>query len=374
MIKILSLTLFTLLPLSHLHAQGASCVHDGSSNDLLRFNIHTTGIIGASSNRNFEHALHHHDPAEELDLQALELNLFSNLTTYTQLYSTYTLSEDRGKFFGELEEAYLKLHRLPYGFEAKAGRFIHDLGLQGNLHIHDWDFINSDLTTALFLGEEGVLTDGAELSWYYIYENYGVIGLTLAHGDVTEQGEDAGFVNGVTSLRSTIHHYVNDFNQHFIGLSAAYGTNGFGRKSRVLGLDYTYSWSDSGSVVWNASLDTSFQIMQRNIEWQDGAQSGDDNQLALIASSIYHFAENWKLSGRAEWVEDVNTTSSYEESERLRLSTALTKSFSIFNDQDSKLRLQYNYEELNASLSNENDHSLWLQFNFSFGKGWNIAN
>ncbi|MGJ8657392.1 MAG: hypothetical protein ACSHX6_13165 [Akkermansiaceae bacterium] len=372
MMKLLPVAVGFLLPFSQAYAQGSSCIHNGSGNDLLRLNLHTTSIIGASSDRNFNHALHHHDPAEELDLQALEFSLFSNLSTHTQLYSTYTLSEDRGKFFGELEEAYIKLHRLPYGFEAKSGRFIHDLGLQGNLHVHDWDFSNSDLSTALFLGEEGVLTDGGELSWYYIYENYGVVGLTFAHGDVIEPGEGAEFIDTVTSARATVHHYVNDFNQHFIGLTAAQGTNGFGRKSRVIGMDYTYSWSDAGSEFWNANVDTSFQIMQRNIEWQDGATRGDDEQLAIIASSIYHFAQSWKLSCRAEWVEGVRSSSSYEEDERLRLSTALTKSFRILEDEDAKIRLQYNYDEQDNSQDNDHSHSLWLQFNFSFGKGWDI--
>ncbi len=360
----------TLASLSDLYAQSASCIHSGSANDLLRLNLHSTNIIGASSDRNFNHALHHHDPAEELDVQALEFSLFSNLSTYSQLYSTYNISEDRGKFSGELEEAYLKLHRLPYGFEAKAGRFIHDLGLQGNLHVHDWDFTNSDLTSALFLGEEGVLTDGAELSWYYIYENYGVVGITLAHGDVLEAGDDAEFISGVTSVRSTVHHYVSDFHQHFFGLSAAQGKNGFGRNSRVIGLDYTYSWSDSKSEIWNASVDTSFQIMQRNVQWQDGSAKGSDNQIALMASSIYHFSEYWKLSGRAEWVEGIKDNESLEENERLRLSAALTRSFTMIDDQDSKLRLQYNYDKEES----DHAHSLWLQFSFSFGKGWTISN
>jgi hypothetical protein len=359
-----------LVTCSSVRAQGVSCIHSGSANDLLRLNIHTTSIIGASSDKHFDHALHHHDPTEEIDLQALELSLFSNLSTYSQLYSTYNLSEDRGKFSGELEEAYIKLYRLPYGFEAKAGRFIHDLGLQGNLHLHDWDFTNSDLVTALFLGEEGILTDGAELSWYYIYENYGVIGLTLAHGDVIESGDDAEFTDAVTSVRSTVHHYVDDFTQHFFGVSAAQGANGFGRKNQVIGFDYTYSWSDSRSVVWNKSVDTSFQIMRRNVQWQEGSARGEDHQLAFSATSIYHFTENWELSSRAEWVEAIYSGNEYQENERFRLSSALTRAFTMIEDNDSKIRLQYNYDEVGS----ENAHSLWLQFSFSFGRGWNIPN
>ena len=369
--KHLDLAACLLATATYAHAQGGSCTHYGSDTDLLRLNLHTTSIIGASSDRNFDHALHHHDPAEELDIQALEFSLFSNLSTYTQFYSTYNLSEDRGKFYGELEEAYLKLHRLPYGFEAKAGRFLHDLGLQGNLHVHDWDFTNSDLTTTLFLGEEGLLTDGAELSWYYIYENYGVVGITLAHGDVIEPGEGAEFTNGVTSIRSTVHHYVSDFNQHFFGLSAAQGNNGFGRKSQIIGFDYTYSWSDSKNEIWNASVDTSFQIMHRKAQWQDEAARGDDSQLALMASSIYHFAENWKASGRVEWVEGING-STFEVDERTRLSAALTRSLTILEDQDANLRLQYNYDKIGGD--NDDAHGLWLQFSFSFGKGWTVPN
>lgn len=369
----LILTVGLLASVSLLHGQGSACTHYGSENDLLRLNLHATAIIGASSDRDFEHALHHHDPAEEIDLQALEFSVFSNLSTYSQFYSTYNLSEDRGKFYGELEEAYLRLHRLPYGFEAKAGRFIHDIGLQGNLHLHDWDFTNSDLTTALFLGEEGLLADGAEISWYYIYENYGVVGITLAHGNVIEAEEGAGFSSGVTSVRSTVHHYVSDVHQHFFGFSAVEGNNGFGRKSRVLGTDYTYTWSDSKSDIWNASIDTSFQIMHRKAQWQEGSVRGDDSQLTIILSSVYEFSENWEASGRAEWIEGVRDENGniFVENERTRFSAALTRSFTMLEDQDTNLRLQYNYDKISGDTD---AHSLWLQFNFSFGKGWTVPN
>ena len=369
-----ALLLITTVISSYSYAQnqghGASCIHEGVSEDILSFNIHTTSVIGANSDREFEQALHHHDPAEEVDLQLIEFSLFSNLNTYTQLFSTYTVSEDRGALSGELEETYLRLHNLPHGFEVKAGRFIHNLGLQGNLHTHDWDFTHSDLTTALFLGEEGVSTDGAELNRYYIYDNYGVVGITLAHGKVTEPGEDGGFTDTVTTVRSTVHHYVDDFNQHFVGLSFAEGTNDFGRETKVVGLDYTYSWNATSYEAQHATVDTSFQITNRNIQWQEGSQRGESNQLAMLVSSIYNFSNNWSLGGRAEWIEGVDTPTSYQENERFRLSAAVTRSFSLFHEEDSKIRLQYNYDEINGDLTTDNNHSLWLQFNFSIGTGW----
>lgn len=359
-------------------AQGYSCIHDGSDTDILRLSFHATGITGLQSNDDFEHAAHHHDPAEEIDLQAFELNLFSNLSSYVQLNSTYNISEDRGKLTGELEEGFLKLHRLPYGFEAKAGRFIHKLGVQGNLHIHDWQFATSDLTTSLLLGEEGVLTDGAELSWHHIYElgeTHGVLGLTLAHGEVTEESEDeAGFTNDVTSLRATIHSFITTQHQHFLGLTFAQGDNGFGRDTNVLGFDYTYSWTDAKAEGWAPSVDTSIQITQREIEWQDGGTRGSDDQLAASISSLYHFKENWNAGVRAEWIEDIDNGTTLDESERLRLSTAVTRSLQLFTQNDAQLRLQYNYDETSNSQAEEDNHSLWLQMTFSFGKGWSADN
>ncbi len=359
-------------------AQGYSCIHDGSESDLLRLSFHTTGITGLQSNNSFEHASHHHDPAEEIDLQAFELNAFANLSSYTQFNSTYNVAEDRGQLSGELEEAFLKLHRLPYGIEARAGRFIHKLALQGNQHVHDWAFATSDLTTSLFLGEEGVLTDGAELSWHHIYEHgetYGVLGLTLAHGSVTEESEeDNGFINNITSLRATLHNFVTPQHQHFLGFTFAQGENGYGRDTNIIGVDYTYSWTKSTLEGWTPSVDTSLQITQREIEWQDSGTSGSNNQLAASISSLYHFKENWNAGVRAEWIEGIDNGTNLDEEERLRLSAAITKSLQLFTKNDAQLRLQYNYDQTYDSQTDEDNHSLWLQMTFSFGKGWSQEN
>lgn len=385
--------LFCLLFLfsAELQAQ-TSCVHGGAEDDILRLTAHVNTAVGGGKSGDFTHALHGHDPERGVRLQGLELGVFSNLSTYTQVYANLNIFEDDGRVESEWEEGYLKIHRLPYGFEARGGRFYNLVGTQNNIHLHDWHFVDADLMTSAFLGEEGMALNGGEVSWYYIYENYGVIGVNLAAGQVVahdEHGSEglgehghgdelARFEGNVISLRSTIHHYVDDYHQHFIGVSGVIGENGYGRESYLLELDYTYSWNDRDGDSWGKSLDSTIQVGLKNTEWEhpdDPSIAGDGDQTSLMLQSVYGFHENWTASVRAEWIQGLrdgaltigeDTEFGIDEDSLRRYSLAVTRQFKFGEKYTGKVRLQYNYDK----RDDLDEHSIWLQLGGGASWSW----
>ncbi len=369
-----------------------SCQHGGNEDDIFRFTANANMVVGGGKSGDFNHALHGHDPERGFRLQGLELGVFSNLTTYTQAYANLNLYEDDGKAESEWEEGYLKFHRLPYGFEARGGRFYNLVGTQNNVHLHDWEFVDADLMTSTFLGEDGMAINGGELSWYYIYENYGVIGINLAAGQIVshdEHGEEpssvhshgeelAGFEGNVISLRSTLHHYVDDYHQHFIGVSGVIGENGYGKENYLLELDYTYSWNDREGTNWGRSLDSTIQIGLKNTKWvhpDDSSLSGNGDQTSLMLRSVYGFRENWTTSARAEWIQGLQdgelttggeTEFGIDEDSLRRYSLAVTRQFKFGDNYTGKVRLQYNYDK----RDDQDEHSIWLQLGGGASWSW----
>ena len=384
--------IYSLLLLnSSLYAQ-ISCNHGGSESDLLRLTAYANMVVGGGQSGDFNHALHGHDPERGFRLQGLEFSAFSNLSTYTQAYANLNFYEDGGEVESEWEEGYLKFHRLPYGFEARAGRFYNLVGTQNNLHLHDWQFADADLMTSTFLGEDGLAINGGELSWYYIYENYGVVGVNLAAGKAVSHGghaeapgdehshgeELAGFQGDILSLRSTIHHYTDDYHQHFIGFSGVIGDNGYGKENYLLELDYTYSWNDRDGDSWGKSLDSTIQLGLKNTDWvhpDDTSLVGAGSQTSLMLQTVYGFRENWTASVRAEWIQAQRagalTTSevteyAIDEDSLRRYSLAITRQFKFAESYSGKVRLQYNYDE----RDDQDEHSIWLQLGGGASWSW----
>ena len=359
-----------------------------SDDELVRFSLFSNSTLGLSSNEAFDQQVHGHDPREGLNLQALELGLYANITDSLLAYGNGVAFLQGDNWSAEWEEGYLNWIRLPHGIEVKAGRFFNDIGTENSKHIHEWEYVNANLTTSQFFGEDGLITDGAELSWYYVYENYGVVGLALnagravTHGEHESGGHDHAenlgtFAGDVASARLTVHHYVDDTRQHFFGLNAVIGENGYERSSFLLGFDYNYTWSQRGNEKDGLKLDTGFELMFRNVGWQHEDAptfTGATEQLAAMAHAKLQLTPEWHLGARYEWMEGVSDGGllvggeiehAFDSEQRQRFSLALTRSFSKGTDFSGYARLQYSHDEAGG----ESADSIWLQFSFSFGVG-----
>ncbi|MGE9267568.1 MAG: hypothetical protein ACQKBY_05690, partial [Verrucomicrobiales bacterium] len=274
----------------------ASGLSSGQSLDLLpvdemlTLSAHANTVVGTSSGDPGELAVHGHDPNQDATIQALELSLSVRANDYVEAFvgvNTFLNLED--ELDGEWEEGFVKLKNLPGGFELRGGRYLNRLGSQNNVHLHGWDFVDANLSTGFFLGEDGLRTEGIELSWFGEtgQARYGIstsFGNALEHShdhgghaheehedhdhddhdhhdeheDHDEHGHDeehdehgearemAYFVEDLVTTRAFVNYRHTDFHQHELGLSYAQGRNGYRRDTKLFGMDYEYQWRENG--------------------------------------------------------------------------------------------------------------------------------
>lgn len=116
---------------------------------------------------------------QAFNLDGSEIAFSSNVDAYFSVWLAATM-EDGGM---EVEEAWLQTRALPYGLQAKAGRFLSRIGYLNTKHNHDWDFIDQNLAyTSLFHGEH-LSGDGVQLTWLAPTDSYWLFGVEAIQGD-----------------------------------------------------------------------------------------------------------------------------------------------------------------------------------------------
>jgi hypothetical protein len=140
--------------------------NDWSIGDVLFPNVHLHGVGGYSSGDAAELASGGHDPKREtFSAQAVEPGL-SLRTKYLEGFANYLFFQDEdGDWDGELEEAFGKIVNIPGGFEIKGGQYLSRYGALNDKHLHAWDFVDSEIVLSRFLGDDGLMLQGGEVSW-----------------------------------------------------------------------------------------------------------------------------------------------------------------------------------------------------------------
>ncbi len=350
--------------------------------------LHLSVVGGISSADNpGDLAFHGHDPNDDTALQGFDigLNLRHNdwLAAFVNV-NAFTTSE--GDLEAEWEEAFAKVQNLPGGFELRAGRFQNRLGLQNHLHQHGWNFVNANLSTAQFLGEEALITEGLELTWLR-ESDYTLFALTGSFGKAAEEdehGEDEGeeledehsehgsedalFTNNLATVRALFSYNYDDFHHHSFGLNGAWGQNGYGnnRDTSLYSADYVYQWRKNGLENGGREFSTGVEAFLREVEWaNDEGASGETSQSGFMVFGRYRFAEQWIADLRYEEIQGREPAEEVDlGGNRERISVALTREFEL-GGWDSNARLQYSHDQLEEG----SEDTVWLQFGFNFGAG-----
>ncbi|MDB4570444.1 hypothetical protein N9Z95_05400 [Akkermansiaceae bacterium] len=332
-----------------------------------------------------------HDPNDDFGLQGLDLGLNLHWSDWLQGFvNINAFTDTEGGLDAEWEEGFIKLHDLPGGFSLRAGRYLNRFGLQNSVHLHGWNFASGNLSTSRFLGEEGLATEGAELTWLYDYDQ-GFLALSGSFGNIAGHGheegghdehgdtvEDAYFSDTAWTVRALLSYNQTDFHQHRFGLSTAAGDNGYGggRETELFGADYVYTWRENGLEAGGKELSLGLEYTYGSADWvheDDPANSGNTNYGTFMAFANYRFHENWeaglryeKSNGRQDGAEIHmgETEYAFLVEDHQRITAALTHDFSI-NEFDSLVRLQYQYDDLPEDTA----HSVFLQFELNFGRG-----
>jgi len=372
--------------------------------------LHLNAVTGlTSSGEPKDLANHAHDPIDDLGLQGLELGMNVRYHTWLEGFANInSFTDSEGELGSEWEEGFLKLPDLPGGFSLRAGRYLNRFGLQNNVHLHGWDFASGNLSTPRFLGEEGLTTEGAELTWLREFDQgffalSGSFGKIASHGHDHGHGEEEGheeegheeegheehghsddttekgyFGDTAWSVRALLGYNQSDFHQHRFGISAAGGENnyGSGRDTELIGVDYSYTWRENGLEEGGKEASFGVEYIHGSVDWvheEDADEFGTASSGTFMAYANYRFLDNWvgsaryeKSNGRQEGFElhEGEAEYAYLIPDQERFTAALTHVFPV-GDFDSHVRLQYQYDD----LPEDTVHSIWLQFQLSFGSG-----
>lgn len=365
-------------------------VNDWSVGGVLFPALHLHGAGGFSTAEPGDLSGGGHDPQrEEFSAQAIEPG-FSLRTRHFEAFSNYLIFQDgEGDWDGELEEAFGKIVNIPGGFEIKGGQFLSRFGSINDKHLHAWDFVDSEMVSSRFLGEDGLSVQGGEISWTLPFAMDPVFvsivslgyGNAPAHGhgdahhdhgaeEFPHEGESGIPADDIWTARWMGRYRFDDFHSITAGISAAGGTNGFGRDSRLCGMDVEYLWRENGLEPGGRAFRWRNEVLFRDVdaysehdddgdEIVDETFSGNYGEWGCFTHIIYSHNLHLDAGLRLGWVEGVDD---FGQDERFRVSPSLT--WWLDSERRIGLRSQYNYDSVGGK---GDEHSLWFQLNIALG-------
>ena len=342
----------------------ASPIQLGTRQTFINVSLDVIGTAGTSTERNVEDLqIGGHDPIQRgFTLQNAELTLEGMVDPYLrgQMNTVFFMTPDGGTEV-ELEEAYLETMSLPGNLQLKAGQFLSEFGRLNPTHPHAWDFVDSPLVNARFLGPDGLRNPGARLSWLAPTPFYSELFLAIqnSHGETAHSFRSAGHVHGEEEeeelpfayrhpdndrgLRNVgdllfVPRYVASFepteNQVvLLGASAAFGPNSSGAEdsnasdTQIYGADFTWKWKSPRQHGGFPFVTFQTEAMLRKYEagafdWDEDGDAAvspgevvDDatglptfleretlTDYGFYAQLLYGFRKGWVAGLRGDWI------------------------------------------------------------------------
>lgn len=250
---------------------------------------------------------------EGLGIDETELNFSASVDDKFRGSATLAVLEEEGETVVEIEETYIATTALPYGIEAKAGRFFSELGYLNSHHTHSDDFADRPLTNRAFL-DNNYGDDGVQLSAVLPTPIYTEIGAGAFRGDDFPAGGADGNDIGAWTAYGRIGGDVGDNTSWRFGLStlqangisrdANEDTVNFSGDSNLYIADARAVYAPTGN---NAEQELIFQgeyfYRDEDGTYEDtdagtGAINYDDSQSGWYAQSVYKFHPQWRVGAR----------------------------------------------------------------------------
>lgn len=332
----------------------------------------------------------HHDPfSDGWAVQGFELGLSGRFNEYVESFATwhgFWDSESPHSFDSEFEEYFLKLKKLPGGLELRGGQYLNRFGMHNATHLHGWDWVDNYLVNGRFLGDDGLASRGAEVTWRIpvkwsstLSASYGRV-QTEAHEHHEEEieplyeAEGALFADNLTTVLWTNNWNLNDFHQFRGGLSAAWGDNVWGSTTSLYGAHVQYEWRENGLEPGGDYLRWRSELMWRDAKVMSGPLPGEEdgppderlsgsiNDRGFYSSIVYGKTLPRGVLEAGLRYDYVSGESGAGLSKRQRLSPGLT--YYIDSHRTGFVRLQGNFDDI---AGHKNEESVWLSFGVNFG-------
>src|SRR3972149_3464234 len=326
-----------------------------------------------------------HDPIQRgFTVQNMETVFEGAIDPYFKGQANIVFQIDKdGESFLEVEEAYLTSMSLPLNLQAKAGTFFTEFGRLNPFHPHTWDFADQPLVNGRFLGPDGMRNPGVRLSWLAPTDNYTELFFTVqdSQGETAHsfRNEEALFgreaietrVRNIEDMlyvpRITTSFDLTDEQTILLGASAAFGPNSTGTDENTLiyGLDMFWKWKSKYAAGGFPFVTWQTEVMGRRFEAGEDVSTNlpDEvlNNWGTYSQIAWGFKKRWVAGLRGDYVDGEKYAEDPLSYERWRLSPNLT----FYPSEFSKIRLQYNYDDILENDSTE--HSVFLQFEFLLG-------
>jgi len=326
-----------------------------------------------------------HDPNQRgFTVQNLETVFEGAIDPYFKGQTNIVFQIDKdGESFLEVEEAYLTSMSLPLNLQAKAGTFFTEFGRLNQFHPHAWDFADQPLVNGRFLSPDGLRNPGARLSWLAPTSNYTEVFITVqdSQGETVRSFRNEEALFGREAVDTRVRNmedmlYVpriatsfdlTDEQTILLGASAAFGPNSTGTDENTLiyGLDMFWKWKSKYAAGGFPFITWQTEVMGRRFEAgaDINAELPDEviNNWGSYSQIMWGFKKRWVAGLRGDYVDGEEYATDPLGFERWRLSPNLT----FYPSEFSKIRLQYNYDDILGNDSTE--HSVFVQFEFLLG-------
>src|SRR5690554_392122 len=371
-------------------------------------------LLEQHSNVLHSHAGHqqgheHRDLEQGFNLRELEITLSGSVDSYFDASASIGLSNSST----EIEEAWLRSRSLPYGLTLKAGKFLSAIGYHNEKHLHNWDFADQNLAYLSLFGDHGLSDRGVQLSWLAPTATYFLIGTEVLQGSELEQfgsrldgadlvaeindeftlsldEEDLRLTEKSTPLLTTgyirlapdlgtrqglqlgasVSRHANQQAFHEEG-AEAFISQGSAYLYAAQAVYKRFASSAHGKGALSLQAEAFHFDSSQTATWHsDALQLGMPlslSQQAAYLQGSWGFAPRWQVALRhaisglqAEIVEDgarEKITPSRQNS------AALTWQPTEF----SKLRLQFNHNDIGSAAGRESFRQIMLQYNLSLG-------
>ena len=321
-----------------------------SFNPDVSINVDFVGHYSSNEGQEFD---------DEFLVREVELGFTAPIDPYTRADVFIGAHPHDGDWHVHVEEAYLTYLGMPGDLQPRIGRFKPTFGKANPVHVHALPWSEYPLVIQNYFGEEGLMGDGAGLSWLvpnpwdrFVELTYEVINndSSLFAGEETDD-----FVH---LFHLKYFHDLSEASTLEAGLSFATAPNDEGHggnRTMVEGLDLTLKWRppEEGrykSFLWQTEL----------LAAQADLCGGQESTWGMYTAADYQFARRWVFGTRYDYSQMPYSSSLHEHG----LSAYLT----FLQSEYLYWRLGYMYTDRNFRIhGDKQENEVFLQCNFSLG-------
>ncbi|MFN7695406.1 MAG: hypothetical protein ACK5O3_15320 [Burkholderiales bacterium] len=293
-----------------------------------------------------------------------------------------------GKLEKGIEEVYIESTSLPYGLQARAGRFASQIGYLNQQHMHADDFTERPLLYRAFFGGHWN-DDGVRLNVTLPTSFYWMVGAEAMRGKkLVEETFDRVKNPGVATLVTKIGNDINRSHSWQLGFSYiksrreamveeehdheeeghedghdhaghAHGAQFSGRNTYMI--DATWKWAPGGNNR-DQQVRVSFEAAQ--IRGLNRFARASDKQEANALSVVYRFSPSWEVGARSDWLRVRTPHGEHFHSGLLR-EQSLMLAWKPTHMQS--LRLQYSRQRDAVEFESPSKRTIQLQYVMAFG-------